>query len=212
MLFAAREAGLDFIVNVVIDENKNIAGAFAGHFEKAHSAGCEYLRKLSRITVPPSDIVITSNGGYPLDQNIYQAVKGMTAAEAAVRRGGVIIMCAACGDGHGGQSFYDNMSEATSPPELLKRVSGVPREKTASDQWEFQILARILTKARVIIVTGECPPEMITSMHMEHAYGIQEALDKALKMKGPDAEISVIPDGVSVVTQSTENKRGKKWV
>ena len=201
MLFAAGQAKLAFIVNVVIDENKDIVKAFAGHREKAHQTGCDFLEKLVRIEVPSSDIIITSNGGYPLDQNIYQSVKGMTAAEAATRDNGIIIMVSACNDGHGGQSFFDNMAHAACPAEVLKRTAQVPRHKTVPDQWEFQILARILNRCTVIMVTDMCDPEMIKSMHMQHAFTINKAVEKALKIKGVNAGISVIPDGVSVIVK-----------
>lgn len=202
MIFAAREAKLDFIVNVVIDENKDIVRAFAGHYEKAHLAGCEFLKETVQIEVPPADIIITSNGGYPLDQNIYQAVKGMTAAEAAVKDEGVIIMVAACNDGHGGQSFFDNMAQSQCPASLLKKISKVPRNQTVPDQWEFQILARILERCTVIMVTDRCDPEMIKAMHMKHAFTIDEALAVAYEIKGKDAGVAVIPDGVSVIVKS----------
>jgi lactate racemase len=204
MLFAAKQAKLAFIVNVVIDENKDIVKTFAGDREKAHKAGCDFLEQLVRIEVPSSDIIITSNGGYPLDQNIYQAVKGMTAAEAAIKDGGVIIMVAACNDGHGGQSFFDNMAEARCPAQILKKTAQVPRHETVPDQWEFQILARILNRCKVIMVTDMCNPEMIKAMHMEHAFSIEEALEMALKIKGENAKITVIPDGVSVIVKQKE--------
>ncbi|NLD83955.1 MAG: hypothetical protein GX637_07290, partial [Clostridiales bacterium] len=94
MLFAARQAQLAFILNVVLNGEKQIAGAFAGDLEQAHQAGCRFCDGLCRVSPVSADIVVTSNGGYPLDQNVYQSVKGMTAAEACVRPGGAIIMAA----------------------------------------------------------------------------------------------------------------------
>lgn len=98
MVFAARQAKLAFILNVLIDEDKRVIAAVAGDCERAHEAGCAMCGRLNRAEPVVSDIAVTSNGGYPLDQNLYQSVKGMTAAEACVRQGGVIIMCAALGD------------------------------------------------------------------------------------------------------------------
>ena len=158
----------------------------------------EYAKK---IDATPADIAISTNGGYPLDQNIYQSVKGMTAAEATCKEGGVIIMIAACNDGHGGQSFYDNIAEASSPSEILKRVRSVDKGDTVPDQWEFQILARILEKYTVIMVTDQCDPQMIKNMHMKHAYNFDEALKMAYEIKGNDAKVVVIPDGVSVIVK-----------
>ena len=200
MLFAAKAAGLAFVVNVIIDQKKQIVRAFAGEAEAAHAAGCAFLKELAAIEVPESDIVITSNGGYPLDQNLYQSVKGMTAGEAAVRPGGVIIICAACSDGHGGEFFRKTLAEAPSPQAVLESIARVPRNKTVPDQWESQILARVLTKAEVILVSPEVDPELPLSMHLKFAPSLEKALSLAKELCGTAApRISVIPDGVSVI-------------
>ncbi|WP_270941884.1 nickel-dependent lactate racemase [Romboutsia lituseburensis] len=201
MVYAAKTAKLAFIVNVVIDQDKNIIECFSGDVEKAHSKGCEFVTNLSKIDSNKADIVVSTNGGYPLDQNVYQAVKGMTAAEATCKDNGVIIMIAACNDGHGGQSFYDNIANSKSPKDVLDKVRKVPRSETVPDQWEFQILARILAKHTVIMVTDQGDPNMIKNMHMKHAYNFKEALDMAFKIKGEEAKVVVIPDGVSVIVK-----------
>ena len=201
MVYAAKTAKLAFIVNVAIDKNKKVIASFAGDADKAHKKGCEFVTNLSKIDKIPADIVVSTNGGYPLDQNIYQSVKGMTAAEATCKDGGVIIIIAACNDGHGGESFYKNVVNAISPQEILENVRNIKKEDTIPDQWEFQILARILSKFTVIMVTDECDPKMITSMHMKHAYNFEEALNLAYDIKGRDAKVVVIPDGVSVIVK-----------
>ncbi|MBE5992442.1 MAG: nickel-dependent lactate racemase [Paenibacillaceae bacterium] len=201
MLYAARQAKLAFILNVVIDSEKNIINAFAGDSEQAHAEGCKFVMDLAEVKAVKADIAITSNGGYPLDQNVYQSVKGMTAAEAVCKEGGVIIMVSACNDGHGGKSFYENLANAKSPDEVLNRVMKTGRTETIPDQWEFQILARILIKHTVILVSDLCDPEMIKKMHMQHAYTFEEALKRAFEIKGSDADITVIPDGVGVVVK-----------
>ncbi len=207
MLFAAEQARLAYIVNVVIDANKNIVKAFAGHREHAHHAGCSFLTEKTRVKVPDADIVITSNGGHPLDQNVYQAVKGMTAAAAAVRPSGAIIMVAACNDGHGGQDFYEHLANANSPAELLQQINKIPRNATMPDQWEFQILAKILCHCSIIMVTEQCNAAMIRAMHMQYASNIDDALELALNIKGKDASVAVIPDGVAVIVE-----RAPTWV
>lgn len=201
MLYAAETAKLAFILNVVIDSDKKVINAFAGHREQAHKEGCNFVLELSKIDKVDADIAVSTNGGYPLDQNIYQSVKGMTAAEATCNEGGVIIMVSACNDGHGGQSFYDNLANAKSPSELLDKIAKVPRNETVPDQWEFQILARMLNKYTVILVTDMCNPTMIKNMHMEHALTFEEALNRAYELKGRDAKVAVIPDGVSVIVR-----------
>ncbi len=202
MLFAAETARLAFIVNVIINGEKRIVHAVAGEMHKAHEEGCRWLNSYCRLNVPLSDIVITSNGGYPLDQNLYQAVKGMTAGEAACRDGGCIIIAASCCDGVGGDSFFKNLSEASSPQELTKRILAVPRNKTEADQWQFQILARIREKHQVIVVTTHCPHDIIRAVHLTPASTLNEAIAVARQRLGKDAGIAVIPDGVSVVVKA----------
>lgn len=201
MVYAAETAKLKFIINVVINAEKQVIHAVAGHPIQAHLAGCDFLKNLCRVRVPESDIVITSNGGYPLDQNIYQAVKGMSAAETVCRPGGVIIMSSACSDGHGGESFYQQLAQASSPAELLRQIEAVPQDKTLADQWEAQILARILSKCRVIMVSDPEQAETIRAMHMDYATSLPEALEAARKLVGTQARIAVIPDGVAVIAE-----------
>lgn len=201
MLYAAAQAKLAFILNVVIDAKKQVLAAFAGDSEKAHVKGCEFVLNMSQVKKNPTDIVITTNGGYPLDQNIYQAVKGMTAAETNCKLGGVIIMVAGLSDGHGGESFCKMVSETETPQKLLEEFSRIPRNETKPDQWEAQILCRILSNYKVIIVTDMCDPEMIRKMHMEHAKTFDAALARAFELKGRNATVSLIPDGVSVIVR-----------
>ena len=199
MLYAARKANLAFIVNTVIDPGKRIIRAFAGDMEKAHLEGVEFCSRHARIEVPEADIVITSNGGYPLDLNVYQAVKGMSAAEAVCRKGGAIIMSAGCSDGHGGESFYQALKNASSPDEILKQILSRPRNATVPDQWQYQILARILKNFKVILYAPGCPAQMLREMMLEPAAAPEEALQKAFDHCGMQAKIAVIPDGVSAI-------------
>src|SRR6056297_3936596 len=199
MLYASEKANLAFILNVVINQDKEVIASFAGHREDAHYKGCEFLNNLAGSDSKKADVVVTTNGGYPLDQNIYQAVKGMTAAEASIKENGIIIMVSECSDGHGGQSFFDNMANAESPAGLLKEIAEVPRNKTVPDQWEFQILSRVLINHQVIMVTG-APKKMVEDMHMHYAETIKEAFEKAKEILGKEEfSITVIPDGVAVI-------------
>jgi len=113
-------------------------------------------------------------------------------------------MIAACNDGHGGKSFYETLANSKGPKELLEKILKVPRNETIPDQWEIQILARILSEYTVIFVTDMCDPNMIKSMHMKHAYTFDEALKLAYDIKGKDAEVVVIPNGVGVVIKKEE--------
>lgn len=204
MLYAAKKANLAFILNVVIDGSKSIVRAFAGNPESAHLCGCKYLAGQCRVRVPQADIVITGNGGYPMDQNIYQSVKSMAAGEAVCRPGGVLIIAASCSDGHGGEAFYQTLSKMRSPAELLENISKVPRNQTEPDQWQYQIFARILQKHRVIIVSRDCSSELIKAMHLDAADSLEKALEKAYAITNRDAAVAVIPDGVSVIAEKAD--------
>ncbi|KRL37020.1 hypothetical protein FD20_GL000733 [Liquorilactobacillus uvarum DSM 19971] len=199
MVYAAKTAGLKFILNVVLDEDKHIIGSFAGDLEKAHKKGTDFVGDLAGVKAIKSDIAISTNGGFPLDQNIYQAVKGMTAAEATNKQNGTIIMVAGCRDGHGGEGFYHNLADVKDPKEFLDAAVNTPRLKTVPDQWTSQILARILTNHYVIMVSDLVDPKLVTNMHMKLATSIDQALEMAFEREGKDAKITVIPDGLGVV-------------
>ena len=199
MLYAARTAKLAYIVNVVIDEKKQAIYAVAGDVEAAHKAGCEFLSGLCRVKPIYADIAISTNGGYPLDQNVYQSFKGMTAAEATVREGGVIIMLSSCTDGHGGEDLYRELADEPDDKKAADKILARGRNQTVPDQWQAQILLRILSRARVIFVS-EAPDEMIRDMHMIPAHSIGEALSMAKEMLGnSEPTITAVPDGISVM-------------
>ena len=199
MLFAARAAKLAFVVNVVIDAAHNPIFSVAGDCEAAHRAGCAFLESKCRVSAVPADIAVSTNGGYPLDQNIYQSVKGMTAAEATVKPGGVIVMFAAAADGHGGASFHRTFRDEPDIGRMMRTFLARRPDETIVDQWEAQILARILLKARVVFVS-ECDEQIVRDMHMIPAHSAAEAMEKARELVGrQDYTVTVIPDGVSVI-------------
>lgn len=201
MLYAAKTAGLKFIVNVVLNGDKEIIASFAGDLEQAHAKGTEFLSSLARVNKIDNDITIVTNGGYPLDQNIYQAVKGMVSAEATNKEDGVIIMVAGLADGAGGEGFYNNLAQSKSPRDFLDRVAKVNRNHTVPDQWESQVLARILDRHHVIVVSDLVKPELVTNMHMELAKTFDGALRRAYELQGREAKVVVIPDGLAVIVQ-----------
>lgn len=199
MLYAARAARLDFILNVVINSEKEVMYAVAGDCDLAHIEGCKFLNSLCKVNSVPSDIVISTNGGYPLDQNIYQAVKGMTAAEVTVNDGGVIIMLAKSNDGHGGEHFYKSFREEKDIDKMMSEFLATLSENTIPDQWQSQIFARVLKKAKVVYVS-DAPDDMVSDLHMIPAHSVEEAIKKADDILGKkNSKITVIPDGVSVM-------------
>ena len=203
MCAAADMANLKYIVNVVINGKKETLQAFAGSWREAHSAGCDYLRGLAGVKPEKrADIIITSNGGYPLDQNIYQSVKCMSAAEAAAGENAVIIALSFCEDGTGSEDFYNDLKDCISPEELYKRLSETPMDKTLPDQWESQVLARIMIKHKIIFVCNEQMRPFAEKMKLITAGNLSEAFEMAKELKGENASITIIPDGVSVIVES----------
>ena len=199
MLFAARAAGLRFILNVLLDGDKRVVAAYAGDREAAHEAGCAQCLRRTRVPMQSADIVVTSNGGYPLDQNIYQAVKGMSTGALCVRAGGVLIMLAQCEDGHGGEAFCRWFTQAQNAREVADAIDAIAPEDTQADQWEAQILARVLLRCECIFVTDEKNADLIQGMHMRYAATADAALAMARAIAGSDASVLVIPDGVGAV-------------
>jgi len=199
MLYAAQKAGLAFICNVVINADKEAIFAVAGDVDAAHTVGTQFLSGRCQVRATPSDIVITTNGGYPLDQNIYQAVKGMTAAEAAVKKDGVVIMLAQSADGHGGEGFHQTFKQEKNLGRMLEKFLATPKDETIVDQWQSQIFARVLMHARVIYVS-EADDQVVRDLHMTPAKTLDEAMRLADEMLGDvEATITAIPDGVGVM-------------
>lgn len=201
MLYAARAARLDFIINVVIDAKHDPIFAVAGDCDLAHRAGREFLASKCQVDAVPADIVISTNGGYPLDQNIYQAVKGMTAAEATVKEGGVIVMLSRASDGHGGKSFHETFRDERDLKRMMTTFLERKPEETIIDQWQSQIFARVLLKATVIFISS-CDDQLVEDLHMIPAHSVAEAMEKAKAVIGKeDYTVTVIPDGVSVIVR-----------
>ena len=199
MLWAAKRAKLAYIVNVVLNGDKQVIHAVAGDAEMAHTAGCRFLLSQCRAEPVMSDIVITTNGGYPLDQNIYQAVKGMTAAEATVREGGAIIMAAKSNDGHGGERFCRQLADEPDIGKTMAEFLARGRSETEPDQWQTQIMLRILQRARVFYLS-DAPDDLVRSLHMTPVHSVEEGVRLAEEYLGrADASIAVIPDGVGVM-------------
>lgn len=202
MVAAAKLAKLAYIVNVVIDDDKNTVAAFAGDPFLAHEAGVEFLKGQCQISAAPGDIVITSNGGAPMDQNLYQCVKGLTAAEATAKPSAVLIICAEAADGIGGEGFYQSLLRCEDAAALYDAYCATPQGETIPDQWQTQILARILMKHRVIFVTRPELAETIREMKMEYAETLGQALAMARESVGERPAVTAIPNGISVIVSA----------
>ena len=199
MLWAAKKAKLQFIVNVVLNAEKEVIYAVAGDVEKAHRKGTQFLSAQCGAKAVRSDVVISTNGGFPLDQNVYQAVKGMTAAEPTVKQDGVIIMIASSSDGIGGKHFYHQLADEEDINKTMDMFLMRNRNETVPDQWQTQIMLRVLMRATVIYIS-EMADDVIEKMHMIPAHSIDEAIKKAKEiLRKENVTITAIPDGVSVM-------------
>lgn len=196
MLEAARMTQPTFLVNVSLNRDKRITQVFAGELFAAHQAGCKFVGECSMVPVAePFDIVVTSNSGYPLDLNLYQAVKGMSAAAQVVRPGGAIIIASECWDGipeHG--PFGKLLRQYAGAAELLKAVES-PGFASA-DQWQAQTLARLRLKAEIYVKADGLSDEQITQSLLQPCHSIEETI-AALSAKHPAGRpsICVLPEG-----------------
>ncbi len=186
--------GPTFIINVTLNKEKEISGVFSGNMDSAHQKGVEFARKSAMRAVPHLfDLVITTNSGYPLDLNLYQTVKGMSAASQIVKKGGAIICVSECSDGipeHG--NYRRILQMGKNPAEILKIVSSPGF--SMFDQWEAQIQAEIQTKARVYLYS-ELPEKEVVSCHLEPIKNIEDTVARIKKELGNSPRIAVLPEG-----------------
>ncbi len=188
-----------FLLNVTINKNKEITGVFAGDIWLAHQAGTEFVRESAMMPVPhPFDIVITTNSGYPLDLNLYQAVKGMSAAAQVVRPGGSIIAAAECWDGIPDHGQYKNILKMADSPQGLLEVINAPGF-LMQDQWQAQVQALIQLKADVYVKTSYLSDQEIREALLEPCHDIEETLSMLLEKYGPGATICVLPEGPQTI-------------
>lgn len=188
-----------FLLNVTLNKKREITGVFAGEMAQAHREGVKLAKAAAMAPVPaPFDIVITSNSGYPLDLNLYQAVKGMSAAAQIVKKGGAIIVAAECWDGVPDNGHYKELlHRAHSPQELLQIVNAPGFVMT--DQWQCQIQALIQLKADVYVKNSFLSDEEIRRALFIPCQRIEDTLADLLRKYGPQATICVVPEGPQTI-------------
>ncbi len=196
MVEQAKMAGLDFIVNVLLNQRKEITAVFAGDPVAAHEAGCAMAREHAGARVPHrADIAITTNSGAPLDLDLYQTVKGIDTAALVTRDGGIVLIASSCTAGQGPESFVDLHRSCDSPIEVLQRIR---REEPIGVQWQNQILARIQMRNQVML-RSELSDEVVRGMWIEPVRDLDSALAVAIERIGCRAEVAVIPEGPLVL-------------
>jgi nickel-dependent lactate racemase len=203
----AAATGVDFAVDVIVNRDKEITHVFAGELFAQHRAACAAAREVAMQPLDrPFDVVLTTNSGYPLDRNLYQAVKGMSAGAAVVKPGGTIVYAAECRDGVPAGSEFDRLLRSgSSPAELLGRIEST--SDTVPDQWQVQIQARIQQDARVLVHSGGLTDEELRGAHLEPAADVEAAVLEAVADAGPGAEICVLPEGPQTIPYLSDANR-----
>lgn len=192
---AIKYCPIDFIINVVLDEHKKIIHAVAGHFIKAHRAGCNFLDSLYCKTIPKlADIVVVSQGGAPKDINLYQTQKALDNAKHAVRKGGIIILVGACNEGLGEETFEKFMTTSKSPNDMVLQIA----KKFELGGHKAAAIGLVLENADIYLVS-KMDANFVTSIFLKPYNDVQTALDDAFKTLGKDATVIVMPYGGSTL-------------
>jgi lactate racemase len=195
----AAMTGASFLVNVTLNRDKEITNVFAGNINMAHDAGIDYVRQTAMVPVKSAfDIVVTTNSGYPLDLNLYQTVKGMSAAAKIVKQGGIIIAAAECWDGlpdHG--LFGQLLRESENPAQLLKTICTPGFLK--QDQWQAQILSLIQLKADVYLYSDNLNDEQLNIAKIKKCHDIHDLIEDLRKKSGMNISICILPEGPQTI-------------
>ena len=185
---------IDFCINVTVNRDRHITGFHCGHTLEAHLKGCAFAKDTVMVACKnPFPVVVTTNSGYPLDQNLYQAVKGMSAAAQIVSDGGTILTAARCNDGfpaHG--NFRKLLFDHGTPKEVLDTI--LAPGFSMYDQWEAQLLAMIVLKARTGL-HSEIPADEVRRAHLEPVEDVSRRLSEELDRVGRDAPVAILPEG-----------------
>jgi nickel-dependent lactate racemase len=188
-----------FLVNVTLNKEKEISAVFSGSVKEAHARGCAFVKDRAMVPVRhPFDIVITTNSGFPLDLNLYQSVKGMSAAAKIVKQGGAIILVSECRDGLPDHGLYGSLLRASrTPGELLARI--LASKQDLQDQWQAQIQAMIQLKAEVYVFSGGLSEDQIRSALLEPVSDIGALVGALVERFGREAEICILPEGPQTI-------------
>jgi nickel-dependent lactate racemase len=200
---AASMSELDAVVNVVLSFEGGVSKCFSGEPIKTHRSAVEFLERFVKVRVErKADIVVVSGGGYPADRNLYQAVKGMAVGEPLVKDNGVIVLLAECRDGVAHEHFYQLASKFKDPAALLKYIK---EHEPIRDQWEVQIMARILMKSRIVVYAKGVTAQELENMMLIPASSPEEALEIAFSLTSRDAELLAVPEGTHVIPEVLES-------
>jgi len=204
----ARMVGVDFAVDVTLNREQRITQVFAGDLFAEHRAACAAAKQnVMQAVDAPFDVVLTTNSGFPLDQNLYQAVKGMSAAAKIVKPGGTIVCAAECRDGLPSHGSYGEVLASQPSPEKLLAMITAPGY-SVPDQWQVQIQAQVQLKAKVLVKASGLTPEALRAAHFEPIEDVAAAVCSALRAAGPGATLCVLPQGPQTIPYLRENTGG----
>ena len=200
----AARSGVDFSIDVAINRDRQITHVAAGELFAVHRAVREVVRRNAmQAFARPFDVVVTTNSGYPLDQNLYQTVKGMSAAAQVVKPDGVIVCASACADGYPDHGEYlDILTRRDSPDGLLQMINATGHNR--HDQWEVQVQAQIQQRADVLLKTDGLSAEQVRAAHLTPIDDVGAATRDALSRSGPDARVCVLPEGPQTIPYLAE--------
>jgi nickel-dependent lactate racemase len=195
----ARMVGVDFSIDVTLNREQKITAVFAGELFAEHRAACDAAKRdAMRAVDAPFDVVLTTNSGFPLDQNLYQAVKGMSAAAKVVRAGGTIVCAAECRDGLPSHGSYGEVLASQPSPEKLLAMINAPGYSTP-DQWQVQIQAQVQMKATVLVKTAGLTPDAVRAAHFQPVDDVGDAVSGAMRRAGAHATLCVLPHGPQTI-------------
>ncbi len=201
----ARQAGCDFIVNVVIDAQRRPLQFVAGDMIAAFEQGVDFVRQVVLDTLDePVDIVVTSSAGYPLDTTFYQSIKGMVAAATLVKQGGSIVIAASLTEGVGSDSFASLFEAHDSLEQFMQEI--LDEDYFVMDQWQLEKMASVCRKAEVTVVSQGIPAQRIEQLFVKTAPTVEDAVARAMKKHGPECTIAVIPKGPYVLAELAADK------
>jgi len=190
----ALRPGPSFLLNVALNEQRQITGVFAGDLVSAHRVGCEFVRKSAmQECEAPFDVVVTTNSGYPLDLNLYQGVKGMSAAERILKPGGTLILACECREGVPANSNYERiLRSASSPEDILARLAAAPHAQL--EQWQALIQAKIQRHARVLLYST-LPDEVVRAAHLTPCKDVSATVAELVRQSGNGTRVAVLSQG-----------------
>jgi nickel-dependent lactate racemase len=189
-----------FALDVALNRDQQITTAFAGNLFAEHRVACAHVKSIAMQAVPaPFDVVVTTNSGYPLDQNLYQAVKGMSAAAQVVKDGGVIICAAECRDGLPAHGSYGTVLRSQPSPKALLDMIRTPGRPTEPDQWQVQVQAQVQLKASVQVKTHGLSHEEVRAAHFMPIDDVSDAVRRSLRQAGTGATLCVLPQGPQTI-------------